>query len=624
MNLEKILFLKIVVILMFVHSNCIVYGQTPLSVRQVSDTVSWWKDARFGMFVHFGVSSALNGYWKGNPVKGYSEWAMRTCKIPRLQYLNEVIKPFNPVDFDAEEWIRLAKNTGMKYLVVTAKHHDGVAMYPSKVSDFSITASKFSRDILGELRDACRKHGLKFGFYYSHAMDWEDKDAPGNDWDYENPGGDRQLFGGREWHKKYPGFYPNILSYLERKALPQIKELIENYQPDLMWFDTPSRMPQELNALVFKYVRLLDPKILINSRVAYYPLAGVDYEDTQDRPYEFYPVDGLWEALPTTNDSYGYSLPDNSHKPSSFFVRLIVKAAARGGNVLLNMGPMGNGQPDPRDVKIFNGIGKWFAINGESIYGTNQSPLPVQNWGEITAKGNKLYLHVFEWPKNGALILSGLKNTITNAYRLSDIEKQSLSYTRINHLDYLIKAAKHTPDAVDEVVVIELAEPISIGDGRRLLLPGSINELRVFDCSFKSRGIEFGDGMKNNINAKKIITTDQTIVWSTRINESAKFEVVVEYQNSGKVKSQDFIVEAPTQLTNGIPTISGNGNRIQVVIGKQKLEGNLSGTSDTSYVQTSLGIVQLSKGKLDIVMKPVKIVTEEFARPKSLYLKPVN
>ena len=624
MKTTETIFLRIVAILIFVLSNYTVQAQSRHEIRQASDTVSWWKEARFGMFVHFGASSALNGYWKGNPIKGYSEWAMRTCKIPRDKYMNEVIKPFNPVGFDAEEWVRLAKGTGMKYLIVTAKHHDGVAMYPSKFSDYSLGASEFKRDILEELRDACRKHGLKFGFYYSHAMDWEDKDAPGNDWDYENPGGDRNLFGGREWHKKYVGFYPNILSYMERKALPQIKELIERYDPDLMWFDTPSRIPQELNALVFKYVRLLNPKILVNSRVAMYPLEGVDYEDTQDRPMEFYPKEGLWEALPTTNESYGYSLHDSSHKPISYFVRLIAKAAARGGNILLNMGPMGTGKPDPRDVKIFNAIGYWFNTNGESIYGTDKSTLPVQNWGETTLKGNNIFLHVFDWPTNGKLILSGLKSNIAKAYLLSDRTKSDLTFTRINQLDYLINVDELAPDTIDAVVVVELTEPQMKTDTRRLLLTGCTNELRVFDCNFMSDGINYGDGMKPNIYVKNLTSTAQSVVWNIRINETAKFEVVVEYQNSGNAAAQDFVVEAPTQLTTAAKSISGKVNRIQVTIGLQKMETNLSWTSDTSYVKALMGIVQLPKGEYDIVIKPARIVDKEFARPKSIYLKPVN
>ncbi|MDD4972238.1 MAG: alpha-L-fucosidase [Paludibacter sp.] len=592
--------------------------------RSESDTIKWFKDARFGMFVHFGVSSALGGVWEGKPVSGYSEWIMSTCKIPKERYFKEVVKPFDPAEFNAEEWILLAKNTGMKYFIVTAKHHDGVAMYDSKVSDYDIASSRFKRDILGELRDACKKYGLKFGFYYSHAMDWGDKDAPGNDWDFDNPGGARQLLGGREWHKQHDDFMPNLLNYFGTKVFPQIKELIDHYDPDIMWFDTPSRVPQELNALVFKYVRLINPKILVNSRIAFYPLEGVDFEDTQDRPFEFYPVEGLWEALPTTNNSYGYSQFDNSHKPSSFFIRLIAKAAAKGGNILLNMGPMGNGKPDPRDITIFNGIGKWFAVNRESIYGTDKTTLPNQNWGETTHKENKIYLHIFDWPKDGQLILGGLKNNISKAYLLSDKNKKCLSFKRMNSLDYLINVGKSVPDTVDAVVVLEHSELNCESDSRRLLLPGYINELRVFDCNSKSKDLEFGDGMKPNIYVKNITSTDQFITWTTRLNEDTKYEVTVEYQNSGKLTSRDFVVEAPTQLEDIKKTENAEQNRLQILLGNNSLEANLSATADTSYARTVLGIVALPKGNIDITLKAAKIATKEFARPKSIYLTKVR
>ena len=586
--------------------------------------LAWWQDARFGMFIHFGVSSAFGGVWEGKPVKGYSEWMMRTCKIPRDRYFNEVVKPFNPDRFNADEWVALARKTGMKYLIVTAKHHDGVAMYDTRVSDYKLTASAFKRDFLGEIRDACRRQGLKFGFYYSHAMDWSEADAPGNDWDFNNPGGDRQLLGGREWHNEHGDFIPSVLQYFGRKALPQIKELVDLYHPDLMWFDTPSRVPQEINALVLKYVHLLDPRILVNSRVAYHPLAGVDYEDTQDRPAEFYPVDGPWEALPTTNESYGYSQFDDTHKSAAYFIRLIAKAAARGGNLLLNMGPMGNGQPDPRDVIRFNQIGEWFAVNGESIYGTAKAGLPVQNWGETTRKEQKLYLHVFDWPADGRLVVAGLKSTVLKAYALADPDRKALPLERINPLDYSIGVGSAGLSAADTVVVLELVSPVPETDRCRLLLPGVANELRTFDCDAKSPGVEFGDGMAPNVYVKNITSVNQSVSWRIRLNQPARFAVTVEYQNAGKTSAQDFVVEAPTQLGMQATATGLRQNRIQVTVGSQTLEASLAATDDRSYAQTRMGTVDLPAGEFEIALKPVAITGPEFARPKSLHLKPAT
>jgi alpha-L-fucosidase len=202
--------------------------------------VAWHREARFGCFMHWGVYSDLGGEWPGVAKPGtYSEHVMRWAKIPRAVYLEQVAKNFNPVKFDADVWVRLLRGAGMRYLIITAKHHDGFAMYPSKVSDYNITVSQFKRDPMRELRDACTRYGIKFGFYYSHAFDWEHPDAPGNDWDYDNPGGDRNL-GGREWWKgPRADFLPRAQRYVNEKSIPQIRELIAMYRPDILWFDTP-------------------------------------------------------------------------------------------------------------------------------------------------------------------------------------------------------------------------------------------------------------------------------------------------------------------------------------------------------------------------------------------------
>jgi len=575
------------------------------------------------MFIHFGVSSQLEGVWKGETIEGYSEWIMRTKKIPKQTYFNEVVKHFNPEKFNADEWVRIVKETGMKYMIVTAKHHDGVAMFDSKVSNYDIASSPFKRDLLGELKAACVKQGIKFGFYYSHAMDWGEANAPGNDWDWDAPGGNKNLYGGKEWHKKYAGFIPNLNTYFAEKVFPQVKELVDNYQPDILWFDTPSRVPQELNALLLRYVKLLNPNIIVNSRIAMYPLEGTDYINTQDRPYEFYPVDSLWEAIPTTNNSYGYSKYDNTHKPASFFIKLIAKASARGGNVLLNMGPKGDGTVDEKDQIIFKGIGAWFNINGEGIYGTERTPLPVQNWGETTVKGNKLYLHVFNWPKDGKVVVGSLANRPFKAYLLADKAKKSLPLRNVSKNDYLIEAGKYGIDSVNTVIVVETDSVVKVSDDRRLLQKGMLNELRIFDCNEKSKGIEFGDGMETRIYAKNITDSSQSITFKTRLNESAKYQVVLEYQNSGKLSSQDFIIEAPTQAKLQKQAEKSASNQVEVLLGNRKLSAALQPTNDSTYAKTTLGIVQLPKGNIDIVIKPLKIATAEFARPKSIYLKPL-
>ncbi len=212
----------------------------------------------------------------------------------------------------------------------------------------------------------------------------------------------------REWYDTHPEWLPKAVKYVDEKAIPQIKELLTKYHPDILWFDTPHKLPLSENIRILKAIRETDPDVVVNGRLARNSAISFgDYRNTADRPAEFYPVTGDWEAIPTTNESYGYSKYDSSHKPVGHFIQLIASAASRGGNLLMNIGPKGDGAFDQKDIAILNGIGKWMEKNGESIYGTTAGPLPYHSWGVSTLKKNKLYLHVFNWPKDGKLYVSG-------------------------------------------------------------------------------------------------------------------------------------------------------------------------------------------------------------------------
>ena len=433
--------------------------------------LAWWREARFGCFIHWGVYSGPGGEWNGKPFQGYAEHLMRIQKITLAEYKQKVVAPFDPVKFNAEEWVSLIKGAGMKYLIVTAKHHDGFAMWPSKVNAYNLTEkTKFQRDPMRELSDACKRNGIRFGFYYSHAFDWADPDGPGNDWDYSNPGGDKQLYGGLQWYDLHPDLLVNARRYVDRKAIPQVQELIRMYHPDIMWFDTPQKLPVSEQLRVLQAVRAADPNIVINGRGARYGEKQFgDYQNTGDRAAEFRPMEGDWEAIPTTNESYGYHKFDNTHKTPEFFIRLLANAAARGGNLLLNIGPMGNGEIDPKDQAILRGIGKWMSANGESIYGTERTPLAPQAWGETTLKGKTLYLHVFDWPRDGKLVVGGVEDDVT------------------------VKVAARAPDPIDSVIPFALKNPLT-PDPVRLLSATQSNVLRSFDAQTEGKGLRFTDG----------------------------------------------------------------------------------------------------------------------------------
>lgn len=504
-------------------------GWWTASMKNHDQRIQWWREAKFGMFIHWGVYSTAGGEWKGKKVNGYAEHLMRKEKISRAEYL-ELAHQFNPVKFNPEEWVTNAKKAGMRYMIITSKHHDGFAMFPSDVSDFNIKKqTPFQRDPMAELSAACKKHGLKFGFYYSHAFDWEHPNAPGNDWEYKNPGGDSNLYGGREWYDLHPELLDKAKKYVDEKAISQIRELINKYHPDILWFDTPQKLPLSENIRILKAIREIDNTVVVNGRLVRFSNSNFgDYKNTADRPAEFYPVTGDWEAIPTTNESYGYHKFDSSHKPVSHFIRLIASAASRGGNLLMNIGPKGDGTFDVKDANILRGIGKWMDRNSESIYGTAPSPLPLQSWGVSTLKGNKLYLHIFNWPSDGNLYVGGLKAIVKNAYLLAD-PKKTFAVKRINEKDLLISLPKAQIDTANTVLVVPFEGRLQTDSVRYVSTNIPVTRLLAYDANQRGAGFSFGDGKTDRYYVEGWKTKDQSLNWSFRTNKTIDFKLIIKY-----------------------------------------------------------------------------------------------
>jgi alpha-L-fucosidase len=572
------------------------------SMETANERLAWFQQARFGMFVHWGAYSHVGGIWEGKPVEGYSEHLMRKMKIPTAVYQQKLVAPFNPSEFNADEWIGLAKRAGMAYFIITSKHHDGFAMYDSDVSDYNVVkASAWKRDPMKELKEACAKHGVKFGFYYSQAWEWHHPDAPGNDWERDNPGGDRHLFG-QKWWDTNPAFRARARNYVDSKVIPQVKELIAKYDPDIMWFDTPGRLPPDENVRVLKAAREAKPSLVVNSRICQ-PVPGApvanfgDYKSTTDKPAEFPPQAGAWEGIPTTNESYGWHQGDNSHKPAGHFVELLAKAAARGGNILLNIGPTGNGKIDPKDVAILEGVGTWMKANGESIRGTDRTPLPVQAWGESTRRGNQIYLHVLRWPRKGKIVVGGLKSPVKRAYLLADARRKPLSAKRSGPLDVVVQGPAKAPHPVDTVIVLETDGEVATDPARLLSSDVSLDTLRAFDG--KLTGLSFGAGKARDSYVLNWNQPSDSVRWPVRLKQAATFEVAIAYDAEPASAGSTFAVKF------GEKTLSGT-------VGK------------TPSAPVSLGRVSLPAGAFEIAVEATNIQGGELFKLRALTLTPVG
>ncbi|MGD0896796.1 MAG: alpha-L-fucosidase [Thermoguttaceae bacterium] len=383
----------------------------PESSADRAARMRWWREARFGMFIHWGIYSVPAGTYKGKPIGGIGEWIMNNGEIPVAEYA-AYAKQFNPVKFNADEWVSIAKNAGMKYIVITSKHHDGFAMFHSKVSPYNIVdATPFARDPLQELAAACKKQGIKLGFYYSQAQDWH------------HPGGFAYPTNGRKvghWDKAQDG---DFHKYIREIAIPQVRELLTNYgDVAVLWWDTPAGMNRQ-EVLDLAGLLKLQPRIIANNRL------GNGVRGDTETPEQFIPPTGYpgrdWETCMTMNDTWGYKTADHNWKSTETLIRNLIDIASKGGNYLLNVGPTAEGVIPPESVERLRGVGRWMAANGEAIRGTEANSLGATPWGRCTRKAledgtTRLYLHVFTWPADGKLVPGGLQNKPLRAKLLAD------------------------------------------------------------------------------------------------------------------------------------------------------------------------------------------------------------
>ena len=376
-----------------------------LSTRD--DRLRWWREARFGLFIHWGLYAIAGGVWNDELLPGIGEWIMFTGMIPVKEY-EKLAKHFNPMEFDAKEWAQIAKEGGVKYLAITAKHHDGFCLFDTELTDYNVVdATPFGRDIIREVANAFRDAGIRVGFYYSQTIDWHHPDGMGNEWDFD------------PWSK-------NFLKYFREYSVPQVLELLKKYGPDLLWFDifTPTyELARELREAVYRakpdtvVSGRIDPPTLrfylwnpnTLKRICRVAPMFADYLQLGDNMIPPHPIECDWEVPMTHNDTWGWKSNDHNWKAPGKVIQLLITIVSRGGNLLLNVGPTPEGKFPGESVEMLREVGGWLRANGESIYGAGPAPLgiPENSMYLLTYKKGRLYVHLIGWPWHGSLKVYG-------------------------------------------------------------------------------------------------------------------------------------------------------------------------------------------------------------------------
>jgi alpha-L-fucosidase len=416
--------------------------------------MQWWRDARFGMFIHWGLYAVPAGTWEGKQIGGIGEWIMDRANIPVEKY-EKLATQFNPVKFDAAEWVQIAKDAGMKYIVITSKHHDGFCLFDTDATDWDVVdRTPYKKDLLIQLSKECDKQGLKFCTYYS-IMDWH---HPAQ---YR---GSEKRYNPTKIHNERKAEY---MAFMKQ----QLKELLDTCDPEVLWFDGewPAWYTEEDGREIYAYLRKLKPQIIINNRVGK-GRKGMEGLSKGDREYvgdfgtpeQQIPATGLpgvdWESCMTMNRTWGYKSYDHDWKSSETLIRNLIDIASKGGNYLLNVGPTAEGLIPGPSVERLAAIGVWMKANGESIYATQASPFAKTPWGRCTKKkldrGNtRLYLHIFNWPQDGKLVVPDLANAPIRAALLDG--GKSLDVTSKDKTVTIALPAE-MPDKIATVVVLDV------------------------------------------------------------------------------------------------------------------------------------------------------------------------
>ena len=555
--------------------------------------LKWWSDARFGMFIHWGLYSVPAGEYKGQT--NYAEWFLEETQMPVSQY-EKFADQFNPTNFNARAWVKAAKYAGVKYIVITSKHHDGFGMYRSDLTDWCIKRTPFQRDPLKELAAACKAEGVKFCLYYT-IMDWHSPD-----WGIRRP-----------WNDVAAKDGPPDMDRFEDYMKGQLHELLTRYGPiGLLWFDGNWESPwtAQRGADIYNYARSLQPAVIINNRVGKpQNTPGGGFAKTGSvgdygTPEQTIPPTGFgpgvyWESCMTMNDHWGYNKYDQNFKSAETLVHNLIDCASKGGNYLLNVGPTSLGVIPGPELDRLKQIGDWMKVNSVGVYDTSASPFRKIAWGRCTAKIGKsnttLYLHVWNWPADGRLVVPGLKNKVKSARLLATGEKLKTSATDEG---VVIQVPATAPDAISSTIVVKISGRPEVDETvLKQAADGSIALPAVNADLFGGVQYESGSG-KDDVG----YWTDASdyVSWTFKVNQPGKYAVTA------------------------VTAAQGTGN-YQVSIGDQKISGTAPNTGDyTAFQSTQLaGALELSAP--GIVTLTVKPVAENWSpmNLKSIALTPV-
>lgn len=495
-----------------------------LSITQAqSSRTEWFEDARYGMFIHWGLYSAAEGMWKGEPLRyanNYAEWIRYRNRISKEEY-GELAKRFVWDKINPEEWVLLAKKSGMKYIIITSKHHDGVALWDTKVGDYSLPKlSGTNRDVVKEIAEACHKHDMKLGFYYSHWLDWEHPYA----WDHN-----------QELTEHVTDEQFN--QYWQEKAIPQMRELLTNYGDiAIMWFDMwipyeKTIFKREQLEQAVALIRELQPNCLINSRLGLPTDAKyVDFETLGDNQFGTSYVDHPWETPGTIAHSWGYSGQEKNWKSTGQLFESLISNIALNGGFTLNIGPRADGSVPYESISRLNDIGKWLGNYSEALYDNTGLDLQVNqhDWGKITKsrKSNTVYLHVFNWPLDGKLRLSGISSKPQKAELLLGNRTQSLSFEQYGPLTH-IQLPQQQSDPFVSVIRLTYNDIVTV--------PSTVAESSFGGFALMGQNAQHRENLKlikgDNTRPAHLQTKGEEITWELYLPEAGTYHIDLSAHN---------------------------------------------------------------------------------------------